>query len=159
MKHTPNYTVMPRIACIIAIAAAIGFLTGCASLMPPPNWDSATPKGERVVLYYPEDFQVEEVNGESKSVGPVSRVYTGNGGNWERSKRSLQVPPGATNLRIAYTGGMTTIYTSVSYNFLPGGHYRLIPAVKEGTTLRDLMRTAIIGTNQDFFDWKVEKIR
>jgi len=144
---------------IVALVAVIGLLTGCLSLGGAPNWDGNTPKADRVVLYYPESFQVEGVNGESKSLGPVTRVFEGKGGNWEKGKKAMQVPPGETTLRMAYTGALTRIYSDVAYDFLPAGHYRLIPSFKEGFSFGELMRITVAGTNQEVFNWNVVKIK
>jgi hypothetical protein len=137
---------------IIASLAIIVVLMTSASV-----WDSKTPKTDRVSLYYPDDYSVEGVNGETKSMGPIIRSYPGKG-KPEKSKLSLIIPPGQTTLSITHTTGISTNNTEVSYNFLPGGHYRLIPSLKDGISFGDLMKAAFAAQG-DIWDWKVDKIK
>jgi hypothetical protein len=137
---------------IIVMFAVIVVLMTSASV-----WDSKTPKADRVSLYYPDDFSVESVNGESKKMGPIIRYYAGKG-KMEKGKLSLVIPPGQTTLGITHTTGISTSNTEVSYNFLPGGHYRLIPSLKDGITFGDLMKGAFAGQG-NIWDWKIDKIK
>jgi len=150
-----------RISTGLLVFIFILILTNCASIVPPPNWENDTPKDQRVVLYYPSDFQVEQINGVTKSLGPVARVYSGNGDDWENSKQSLQIPPGQTTIRMQYKGSglMSAINTQVTYNFQPGGHYRLIPSLKDGVNVRDALQISVSGTNEEVFNWKIDKIK
>jgi hypothetical protein len=137
---------------IIASLAIIVVLMTSASV-----WNSKTPKADRVSLYYPDDFSIESVNGEKKSMGPLPLAYPGKG-NYEKGKLSLIIPPGQTTLGITHKTGISTNNTEVSYDFLPGGHYRLIPSLKEGLSFADLMKGALAGRG-DIWDWKVDKIK
>jgi hypothetical protein len=136
---------------IIASLAIIVVLMTSASV-----WDSKTPKADRVSLYYPDNFEIEAVNGETKSMGPILRVFPGKGA-LAKGKLSLVIAPGQTTLKIAYKS-LGTSYTELSYNFEPGGHYRLIPSLREGFTMADFAKSTV-GLAEDMWNWKVDKIK
>jgi hypothetical protein len=141
-----------KIIGIIAFIAVVGLLMTSASV-----WDSKTPKADRVSLYYPDNFEIEAVNGETKSIGPVLRVYPGKG-KLEKGKLSLLIAPGQTTIRMCEKFGFSSKTQDISYDFAPGGHYRLIPVLKEGTTMADAAKTGV-GAGESIFNWKVEKIK
>jgi hypothetical protein len=142
-----------KIPGIIVFIAVIGLLMTSATV-----WNSKTPKSDRVSLYYPAAFAIESVNGEKKQIGPLARVFPGKG-SWEKSKLSLIIPPGDTILTIGTDGLVKNIYYDLSYNFEPGGHYRLVPGVKEGTTIAEAMKGGIVGVGENPWVWEIRKIK
>jgi hypothetical protein len=142
-----------KIPGIIVFIAVIGLLMTSAAV-----WNSKTPKNDRVSLYYPGSFQIEAVNGETKSIGPIARVYPGKG-SWEKGKLSLIVDPGETILTIGTDGLVKNITMTVAYNFEPGGHYRLVPVLKPGISIADAYKGGIIGVGESPWDWRVDKIK
>jgi hypothetical protein len=137
---------------ITVFVAVIVLLMTSASV-----WDSKTPKADRVSLYYPDNFEIEAINGETKSLGPVTRTFPGKG-KLENGKLSLVIAPGQTTILMNEKVGFSRSSSEISYNFEPGGHYRLIPKVKEGTTMADAAKAGV-GAAESIFNWVIEKIK
>jgi hypothetical protein len=54
--------------------------------------------------------------------------------------------------------GFASTTSEVSYDFEPGGHYRLTAILKDGYNMADFGKT-LVGAGENPWDWEVKKIK
>jgi len=106
---------------IIAFAVVVGFsMTGCASLFV-SKWDKPLPKDQTATLYFDDQITVWGVDGQTKSVGPVSRGYKGKGSE-KRPKPALKILAGKRVINAQFVSWGAE---DISYEFAAGRNYQI----------------------------------
>jgi hypothetical protein len=128
---------MVKLFGVIAIVAVIGALTGCASLMPAPKWDSNMPKDQTATLVYSMGYTVMGVDGLVKATRVSAPAAPSGGalgmqqpfpgkGSEKKPKGILVIPAGEHTITARGSGqSANRSYTSPKFNFVAGRTYQM----------------------------------